>query len=75
MVNEAQANTEDRMSTINDEEVRVFGKATYDQDAFLRSRGYTDGPLMDRWKAFLTAEGFPYGTFNDSYFSWLKAQV
>jgi len=63
------------MSTINDEEVRVFGKATYDQDAFLRSRGYTDGPLMDRWKAFLTAEGFPYGTFNDSYFSWLKAQV
>lgn len=60
--------------TVNDEEVRVFGAGTFDQDAFLASRGYTSGPLMDRWKAFLTAEGFPYGTFNDSYFAWLKTQ-
>lgn len=60
--------------TVNDEEVRVFGAGTFEQAEFLISRGYTSGPLMDRWKAFLTAEGFPYGTFNDSYFAWLKTQ-
>ncbi len=39
---------------------------------WLQSNGATAESLMDCWRQYLTIKGYPYGTYNDSLFSYLE---
>ncbi len=41
---------------------------------WLKYNGATADSISDCWREYLTAQGFPYGTYNDSIKLWLERQ-